>query len=148
MSATVSSVLAVVRNETSMRGCARMKASKSGAKRWTMAWVAAAARTRPAGECSPPETRSRSASASSRRRTACSSAACPAGESFTPRLARMKSGSPSSVSSDLIWWLTADWVRPSRSAARVKLSVSATTRNVRSCDSSIPSPSANHHETS
>ena len=51
-----------------MRGWARMNASKSGAKRCTMACVAAAARTRPAGECSPPATRSRSASASSSRR--------------------------------------------------------------------------------
>ena len=143
MSATVSSVATVVRNETSIRGCARMKASNSGAKRWTIAWVAAAARTRPAGECSPPATRSRSASASSSSRIACSSAAWPAGESLTPRLARMKRGSPSSVSSDLIWWLTADCVSPSRSAARVKFSVSATTRKVRSCDSSIP-PSTHH----
>ena len=141
MSATVSSVAAVVRNETSIRGWARMNSSNRGAKRWTIACVAAAARTRPAGECSPPATRSRSASASSSSRMACSSAACPAGESLTPRFARMNSGSPSSVSSDLIWWLTADWVSPSRSAARVKFSVSATTRNVRSCDSSIP-PSA------
>ena len=140
MSATVSSVLGVVRNDTSMRGCARMKASKMGRE-----------------EVDDGLGRRRRAHAAGRRVLATGDAlpqrfrlvedahgvlegGLPRGESFTPRLARMKSGSPSSVSSDLIWWLTADWVRPSRSAARVKFSVSATTRNVRSCESSIPSP--------
>jgi hypothetical protein len=49
----------------------------------------------------------------------------------------MNRGSPRSVSSALIWWLTADCVRWSRSAARVKFSVSATTRNVLSWEISI-----------
>ena len=53
-SARVWSVLAVVRKLTSTPGWARMKLSKRGAKRWTKAWVAAAARTRPAGSrCDP-----------------------------------------------------------------------------------------------
>src|SRR5258706_12958136 len=140
MSATVVSVLTVLRNDRSTPGFDRMKDSKIGANRCTKAWVAAATRTRPTGAFSRPSTRSLRLWASSRIRIACSSTACPTWESFTPRLARMKIGSPSSISSDLIWWLTADWVRFSRSAARVKLRVSATTRNVRSCDSSMDSP--------
>ena len=121
-----------------MRGCARMKASKSGAKSGRS--PASPRRPARAPPARAPPARSLSASASSSSRIACSSAACPADDSLTPRLARMNSGSPSSVSSALIWWLTADCVSPSRSAARVKFSVSATTLNVRSCESSIVSP--------
>src|SRR6266540_2840270 len=102
MSATVCSVLTVVRNARSRPGCESMNDSKSGANRWTKACVAAATRTRPVGERSRPEILSRIASVSSRIRSTYSSAILPACESFTPRLARMKSGSPKSSSSALI----------------------------------------------
>src|SRR3712207_2452568 len=49
----------------------------------------------------------------------------------------MKSGSPSSRSSALIWWLTADCVMLSFCAARVNESAPATSRKVLNCDSSI-----------
>src|SRR5215213_7997230 len=49
----------------------------------------------------------------------------------------MKSGSPSSRSRALIWWLTADCVMLSFCAARVNESASATSRKVLNCDSSI-----------
>jgi hypothetical protein len=64
-------------------------------------------------------------------------ASFPASERRTPPLALMNSGSPSSVSSALIWWLTADCVRFKRSAARVKFRVSAMVRKVRSWAISI-----------
>ena len=45
----------------------------------------------------------------------------PAPVSRTPRFERIKSAVPSCASSCLIWWLTAEWVTASSSAAFEKL---------------------------
>ena len=60
--------------------------------------------------------------------------------SDTDRVVRLNSLAPSSVSSERIWCVTAGWVMFRRSAARAKLSVSATARkqlNTRSRSYSI-----------
>ena len=80
--------------------------------------------------------------ASSRARTirrAYSTSALPASVSETSCRSRAKSGMPSSSSSFLMLWLMAGCVRPTRSAARVKVPSSATARKCSSCSRSIRS---------
>ncbi|ETK34617.1 hypothetical protein MPTA5024_18480 [Microbispora sp. ATCC PTA-5024] len=76
-------------------------------------------------------------SAASRHCRAAGRNAAPAGLRRTRRLVRSKSFAPSSRSSRAIWWLSADWTTRHRSAARVKLFVSATATKYRICCSSM-----------
>src|SRR5579875_2836084 len=100
----------------------------------------AARRRRPEPRLRREATTSSSARSAPSTPEAAGTRAAPSAVRRTRRPTRSRSGRPTSASSERSWWLTAGWLQPSSSAARVTCSWRATATNARSWASVISLP--------
>ncbi len=114
----------------STSGCSRRKDSRISGSRVVTKSSDAPNRSRPRSRVPPKNAAARSCAWRIVR--AKPSIASPSSVSSTRCVSRLKSARPVASSRRRTCWLTVDWRSPSRSAARVKLSVWATARKVRS----------------
>jgi len=105
----------------SMAGILRLSWRSTGGSRWMHAVAPVPTRTSPPGVLAWRCMAASASSSASLMRAACSSSSAPACVGATRRPTRSTSRNCRRRSSSRIWWLTAGWVMPARSAAAVKL---------------------------
>lgn len=115
----------------STSGCSRRNDSRISGSRVVTKSSDAPKRSRPRSRVPPKNATARSCACRIVR--AKPSIASPSSVSATRCVSRANNGRPVASSRRRTCWLTVDWRSPRRSAARVKLSVWATARKVRSC---------------